>query len=61
MFSLISFGFEPLGDRGVTELASSLEHNDSLIEIRYCISHFVAATVQWTILLSHHNHTLCVL
>ena len=33
--SPVSFGFEPIGDRGVINLASALEHNESLEEIRH--------------------------
>ena len=32
--SHISFGFEPIGDRGVTELASALKHNESMVDLR---------------------------
>jgi len=28
------FGFEPIGDRGVTELASALKHNESMVDLR---------------------------
>ena len=30
-----SLGFEPIGDAGVTHLASALIHNEALIELRY--------------------------